>query len=429
MHAAPRPSLESAAMTGPRALTTRCCIAGGGPAGLMLGLLLARAGVDVLVLEKHGDFLRDFRGDTVHPSTLEVLRELGLLRAFLARPHDEVRELSAVVGGVPLALADFSRLSTQCKFIALVPQWEFLDFLRDEALRSPSFRLEMHAEVHALIERGGRVTGVRATTAGGSCDIEADLVIGADGRHSTVRAAAGLRVRDLGAPIDVLWMRLPKAPGDPSTTGGRVDRGRFLAMLDRGHYWQCAYVIRKGGLQALQAQGLAAFRDAVAGIAPLLADRLETALTSWDDVKLLTVSVDRLERGWRSGLLCIGDAAHAMSPVGGVGINLAIQDAVAAANVLARPLADRRLPAAGIDPLLARVQRRRQFATRVTQAVQVQVQERILGPVIAGDAGAGGPLPVPWPLRLMQRWPWLRGLPAYAVGIGVRPEHVRSPAL
>jgi 2-polyprenyl-6-methoxyphenol hydroxylase-like FAD-dependent oxidoreductase len=408
----------------PDTISTRCCIAGGGPAGMMLGLLLARAGVDTLVLEKHADFLRDFRGDTVHPSTLEVMRELGLLDAFLARPHDKARVLHVSIGGVEVTVADFTRLRTHCGFIAMMPQWEFLDFLRDEAVLWPNFRLWMNAEATGLIERDGRVRGVRVDTGDGPLEVTADLVIGADGRHSTLRAAAGLAVRDLGAPIDVLWMRIPLAPGDPAESGGRIDAGHFLAMIHRGSYWQCAYVIRKGGIEALQVRGLEAFRAELVKIAPLFADRVRV-LQSWDDIKLLSVKVDRLEQWWKPGLLCIGDAAHAMSPVGGIGINLAIQDAVATANLLAAPLADLRIDAAALTPLLARVQRRRLFPTRVTQAAQVAIQNRLLAPVISGERGH--PLQVPWLLRLLNRWPALRVLPAYAVGIGVRPEHVRSP--
>jgi len=406
---------------------TRCCIAGGGPAGMMLGLLLARAGVEVLVLEKHADFLRDFRGDTVHPSTLDVMHELGLLDAFLARPHDEARVLHATVGDTELTIADFSRLRTHCPFIALMPQWEFLDFLRDEAQRYPGFQLLMKAEASTLIEAAGRVLGVRAATADGALEIRADLVIGADGRHSVLRAAAGLTVMDLGAPIDVLWLRLPRAPGDPSDSGARIGNGHFLAMLRRDNYWQCAYVIPKGGIQAVQAAGLEAFRAELARVAPQFADRVHT-LAGWDDIKLLSVAVDRLQHWWKPGLLFIGDAAHAMSPIGGVGINLAIQDAVAAANLLAAPLADPGIDATALTPLLAQVERRRLLPTRVTQALQVIIQNRLLAPVIGGH---GLPprqtLQVPWALRSLNRWPLLRTLPAYAVGIGVRPEHVRSP--
>ena len=396
---------------------------------MMLGLLLARAGVPVLVLEKHADFLRDFRGDTVHPSTLQVMHELGLLDRFLARPHDEVGELRATVGGTELVLASFRHLRLRCKFIAMMPQWEFLDFLRDEAERHPHFRLIQNAAVTDLLHCGEAVAGVQVTTPEGPLQITADLVIGADGRHSVVRAAAGLVVRDMGAPIDVLWMRLPTRPGDPTSSGGRIATGIFLAMIHRATYWQCAYVIAKGGIDALRLRGLASFRADVVAVAPLFADRMDT-LASWDDIKLLSVTVDRLERWYQPGLLCIGDAAHAMSPVGGVGINLAVQDAVAAANVLAAPLADRQFGAAALTPLLAQVQARRLFPTRVTQAMQVAVQNRLLRPVISARSSTAAAAPamvLPWPLKLLRRWPLLQALPAYVVGVGVRPEHVRSP--
>jgi len=406
-------------------LTTRCCIAGGGPAGMMLGLLLARTGVEVLVLEKHADFLRDFRGDTVHPSTLQVIHELGLLDRFLALPHDAVQVLRAVIGGKEVALADFSRLNVHSPFIAMMPQWEFLDFLRDEAERYPGFRLVQNAEVTDIIEDAeGMVTGVSARTPEGLLQVTASLVIGADGRRSAVRQAAGLEVRDLGAPIDVLWMRLPMAASDPPGTGGRIGRGLFLAMINRGSYWQCAYVIPKGGMAALQARGLDAFKTDLLKVAPLFADRVHL-LASWDDIKLLSVTVDRLKSWYRPGLLCLGDAAHAMSPIGGVGINLAIQDAVAAANILGDALADPAVTAHALTQLLARIQKRRLLPTRVTQAVQVAIQNRVLSPVLNSAAGQDpSPLPVPWPLKLINRFPALQALPAYAVGIGVRPEHV-----
>lgn len=409
------------------ALSTRCCIAGGGPAGMMLGLLLARAGVEVLVLEKHADFLRDFRGDTVHPSTLQVMEELGLLERFLARPHDAVQVVRAVIGDSDVAVADFSRLTARCRFIAMVPQWEFLDFLRDEAEAFSTFSLMQNAEVTGVLQARGRVTGVSVATSRGPRQVMADLVIGADGRHSVVRQSAGLPVRGLGAPIDVLWMRLPRLPGDSPATGGRIARGLFLAVINRGSYWQCAYVIPKGGFEALRARGLQAFRADLVRLVPTFADRAGQ-LASWDDVKLLTVTVDRLEQWWRPGLLCLGDAAHAMSPIGGVGINLAIQDAVAAANLLAEALADAEVSAEALTSLLAKVQKRRLLPARITQAVQVAIQNRVLAPVLAGASGHdGAPLAVPWPLRLMNRFPALLGLPAYAVGIGVRPEHVNSP--
>ncbi|MES2026339.1 MAG: FAD-dependent oxidoreductase [Pseudomonadota bacterium] len=405
---------------------TRCCIVGGGPAGMMLGLLLARAGIDAIVLEKHADFLRDFRGDTVHPSTLEVMHELGLLQAFLQRPHDEARELSINVSGQALAIADFSRLRTQCKFIALMPQWEFLDFLRDHAVLYPNFHLMQNAEVIDLLEDANRVTGVRVNTSEGPLIVHADLVIGADGRHSVVRDIAKLTVHNLGAPIDVLWLRMPMAAGDPPGMGGRLDIGQFFVMLHRGTYWQCAYVIPKGGIEVVHARGLDAFRTELSKIAPMFTNRVDT-LQSWDDIKLLSVTVDRLERWWKPGLLCIGDAAHAMSPIGGIGINLAIQDAVATANILARSLADKNINAQSLTPLLAQVEARRLFPTRVTQALQVAIQNRILVPVV--NRAADRPLTIPFPLRMLNRWSLLRSIPAYVVGIGVRPEHVRTPAI
>jgi 2-polyprenyl-6-methoxyphenol hydroxylase-like FAD-dependent oxidoreductase len=404
-------------------LATRCCIAGGGPAGMMLGLLLARAGVDVIVLEKHGDFLRDFRGDTVHPSTLEVMADLGLLDAFLTRPHDEASVLRASISGQQMRLADFTRLRTRCKFIALMPQWEFLDFLRGEAERYPGFKLMLNAEATGLSEQDGRVTGVQVSTPQGALRIAADLVVAAAGRRSVLRSAAGLVVRDIGAPIDVLWLRLPKNRGDVNQTGGYIDRGHFMATIDRGSYWQCAYLIAKGGIDTVRAQGLEAFRSAVAQAAPPLADRVGH-IASWDDIKLLSVTVDRLEQWWKPGLLCIGDAAHAMSPVGGVGINLAVQDAVATANLLRDALADRAVLPDALTPLLARVQARRAFPARATQAVQVAIQKRLLAPVLQSE-GSATPLPVPWLLRLAQRFPLLQAVPAYAVGVGVRPERVR----
>lgn len=386
---------------------------------MMLGYLLARAGIDVVVLEKHADFLRDFRGDTVHPSTLELMYELGLLEEFLKRPHTQVAQLLGIVGGTAIPMADFSHLHTHCKFIVLMPQWDFLNFLAESGQRYPSFRVLMRTEVTDLIDAGNRIAGVRATSPDGPIEIRADLVVGADGRHSTVRARAGLHVDDLGAPIDVLWMRLPKRPGDLGGAAlGRFDAGRILVTLDRGDYWQCASVIPKGGFETLRARGLQALRDDIAAVAPDLRDRVD-ALRDWDDVKLLTVTVDRLREWYRPGLLCIGDAAHAMSPIGGVGINLAIQDAVAAANILYAPLR------AGSPDVrdLAAVQRRRMLPIRLTQAMQVFIQNRIIGRVL----GSTRPTTVPWPLRLLQRFPVLRRIPARVVGVGFRPEHVRTP--
>jgi len=399
-------------------LQTECCIAGGGPAGMMLGLLLARAGLDVVVLEKHADFLRDFRGDTIHPSTLEVMHELGLAEELLRRPHQPARYLKAYVGPEEFTVADFTHLPVHHPFVAMMPQWDFLNFLATHARQSPTFHLRMRAEVTELIDADGTVGGVRAMTPAGLLEVRAALTVGADGRRSTARAHAGLRVMTLGAPIDVLWLRLPWRAGDPAETIGRFDRGRIMAMIFRGDYWQCGFVIPKGGYEAIRQRGLPAFRGEVAGIAPFLEDRVDL-LQGWDDIKLLTVAVDRLRRWWRPGLLCIGDAAHAMSPVGGVGINLAIQDAVAAANQLAGPLRS------GVvrDADLAAVQRRRELPTRLTQRAQVIVQNRVLGRVLV----ARGPLKAALPLRLLQRWPLLRRLPARMVGLGVRPEHVRTP--
>jgi len=401
-------------------LTTTCCIAGGGPAGMMLGLLLARAGIDVTVLEKHRDFLRDFRGDTVHPSTLEVMDELGLLDDLLKLPHNEVSKLSVMVGSTPINFADFTFLPKRYAFIALMPQWDFLDFLAAEARRYPNFRLIMQAEVVELLEEEGRrIVGVRAKTPEGLLDVRANLTVGCDGRHSTVREKAGLVVEDIGAPIDVFWMRLSRRPDDPTTTG-RLNAGNFFALLDRGDYYQIAYVIPKGDAERIRGEGLPAFRRLIADGLPLLADRVDE-LRTWDDVKLLSVSIDRLRTWYRPGLLCIGDAAHAMSPVGGVGINLAIQDAVAAANLLWKPLSKGTLST--FD--LARVQHRRTLPTRVTQRLQVLAQNRIIKPVLRSTR----PLRAPWVMRLIDRVPLLQRIPARIVGVGVRPEHVNSPAI
>ena len=397
-------------------LTARCCIAGGGPAGMMLGLLLARAGIDVVVLEQHADFLRDFRGDTVHPSTMQVMHELGLLDGFLALPHSEVRTLAGQIGDDYVPLADFTHLPTQCKFVAFMPQWDFLDFLANEAQRYPTFRLLMHTEATDLIREGDRMVGVSASGPEGPLEIGADLIIGADGRHSRLRAAAGFDVVDHGAPMDVLWLRLSKSPNDPDQTLGRMDAGRIFVMLDRGDNWQCAFVIPKGGIDAVHARGLEAFRDEIARLAPYLRDRVHE-LGSWDDVKLLTVAVNRLDTWFRPGLLFIGDAAHAMSPVGGVGINLAIQDAVAAANILVPRL---RQGGATLDDLRA-VQRRRDWPTRMTQRMQIAIQNRVISNVLRST----GTLKPPWPVRMLGRYPTLRRLPARIIGMGFRPEHIR----
>ncbi|MGZ5180143.1 MAG: FAD-dependent oxidoreductase [Ramlibacter sp.] len=399
--------------------STQCCVAGGGPAGLVLGYLLARAGVDVVVLEKHADFLRDFRGDTIHPSTLTVLDDLGLLEAFLRLPHQEVTELTGDIYGERVTIADFRHLPPPGGFLVLIPQWDFLDFIAAQARQLPSFGLRMGATAEGLVEEDGAVVGVHVREGDRRYAIRADLVVGADGRHTTIREAAGLPTEDIGAPIDVLWFRLPRdAARDPARTGGTIRPGAMLVTLNRETYWQCAFVIPKGSLARLQQQGIAAFRDRVAGLADFLAGAVG-ALGSWDDVKLLQVQINRMPRWFRRGLLCIGDAAHAMSPVGGVGINLAIQDAVAASNLLAQPLREGRLT---VDDLAA-VQRRRQWPAQVTQRAQVAIQNELLSPVLARTEA---PASVPLPVRLLQRLPLLRRLPARLVGIGVRPERVRT---
>jgi 2-polyprenyl-6-methoxyphenol hydroxylase-like FAD-dependent oxidoreductase len=400
-------------------LSVACCIAGGGPAGMMAGVLLARAGVPVLVLEKHADFLRDFRGDTIHPSTLELMHELGWLDRLLALPHQKVAQIWMQTGDFSAPVIDFGHLPVHCPFVVLMPQWDFLNYLAEQGRRYPGFALRMEAEVTGLIEEGGRIAGVEAKTKDGTLRVRAPLVLGADGRHSVVRDLAGLAVEGFGAPMDVLWFSLSRRPTDPAEPALRFESGLIFVMLNRGEHWQCGYVIPKGSLDRLRAAGLDALRAAVARLAPFVADRVGE-IADWDQVKLLTVAVDRL-RGWhRPGLLCIGDAAHAMSPVGGVGINLAIQDAVAAANLLSAPLRAQTLAEAD----LARVARRRDLPTRATQRFQQLVQNRIATPVLRG--GGAGSLPLM--LRLLARYPLLRRIPARLVGIGFRPEHVRSPA-
>ena len=400
----------------PSPLKVQCCIAGGGPAGMMAGYILARAGVDVLVLEKHADFLRDFRGDTVHPSTLQAMHELGLLAEFLKRPHDEFRELSAQIEQTGFRVADFRHLPTQAKFVAVMPQWEFLNFLAEAGKRLPNFKLRMLTEAVDIIEENGGVTGVRVASSSGASEIRADLVIAADGRDSRLRARAGFKVRDLGAPIDVLWMRLPRRPDDAVVPLGRLGAGYMFVMIARGDYFQCAFVVPKGGYDAVKARGLPAFREHIRAIAPFLGGRVET-LRAWDDVKLLTVTVDRLEQWWRPGLLCIGDAAHAMSPIGGIGINLAVQDAVAAANILSGPL----MRGAVRDSDLAKVQRRRSRPVALIQSMQLLIQDRILSPAL----NTSKPIKPPLAIKLLDRFAWLRRWPARVVGMGFRMEHVR----
>jgi 2-polyprenyl-6-methoxyphenol hydroxylase-like FAD-dependent oxidoreductase len=345
------------------------------------------------------------------------MHELGLLDRLLKLPHQEVRELRAQIGDVTVPIADFAHLPTRCRFLAFMPQWDFLDFLAAEARRYPSFRLQMPAEVTGLVEESGRVVGVRAATGTGPIAVRADLVVAADGRHSRLREQARLSVRELGAPMDVLWFRLSRTPADGGQTMGRFDLGRIFVMLDRGEYWQCGYVIPKGRFEEIREAGLPAFRQEVARLAPLARAPVEE-LRTWDDVKLLTVRVDRLDRWYRPGLLCIGDAAHAMSPVGGVGINLAIQDAVATANILARPLRNGSVTSEHLD----RVQRRRLWPTRVTQRLQVAVQNRIIARVL----GQARPLRPPLVVRWLAAFAPLRRIPARLVGIGIRPEHVAT---
>ncbi|MGZ3563560.1 MAG: FAD-dependent oxidoreductase [Vulcanimicrobiaceae bacterium] len=401
-----------------QSLAVQCCIVGGGPAGIMLGYLLARAGIEVAVLEKHADFLRDFRGDTIHPSTMDVLAEVGLLDEFLQRPHNEVRQLSGIVSGVPFKLADFSHVPTRCKFIALMPQWDFLDFLAEKARRYPTFHLLMSTRADDLLMDGDRVAGIVAASPDGELEIRAPLTIAADGRHSIVREKAHLDVIDFGAPMDVLWMRISRHDDDPSQAFGYVMQGTLLVMLDRGTYWQCAYVIAKGSFESVQRAGLEVFRRRIVSCAPFLGERA-SELDTWDKIKLLTVRVDRLRRWYRDGLLCIGDAAHAMSPIGGVGINLAIQDAVAAANILYDSL-----KAGGVSVSdLQAVQRRRLFPMKMTQGLQLFVQRRVVSRVL-GETKA---VTAPGFLKVLNMLPFLRSIPAYVIGVGFRPEHVRTP--
>jgi len=384
---------------------------------MMLGLLLARAGVGVAVLEKHADFLRDFRGDTIHPSTLEVMHELGVLERLLTLPHQKVSRIQAQFGDLALTVADFSSLSTRCRFVAFMPQWDFLNFLVEEAARYSTFQLSRQSDVTGLIEEEGSVVGLRANTSDGPLEVRADLVVGADGRHSIVRAKAGLSIEEFGAPMDVLWFRLSRRANDPGDPVGRFDAGRIFIMLNRGDYWQCGFVIPKGSRDRLQGQGLPAFRDAVAQLAPFMADRVGE-LRDWEPIKLLTVQVDRLRQWYRPGLLCIGDAAHAMSPVGGVGINLAIQDAVATANLLAAPLRDG--PVTTED--LRKVQQRREWPTCMTQRVQLAIQDRVIRRALTNTDRFSPPFAI----RLLALIPFLRRIPARMIGLGVRPEHVHT---
>jgi 2-polyprenyl-6-methoxyphenol hydroxylase-like FAD-dependent oxidoreductase len=401
--------------------TATCCIVGGGPAGVVLGFLLARAGVDVIVLEKHADFFRDFRGDTIHPSTFELMYELGLLDEFLRVPHQEFRQIGGQIGDFEVMIADFSHLPVHCKFVGVMPQWDFLNFMAAHAKRYPGFRLLMETEATDLLEENGCILGVRAKSPRGSVEVRAKLTVGADGRHSIIRQKAGFEVIDRGAPIDVLWMKLSRDPTDTDQTLGRYREGKLLVSLNRGDYWQCAYVIRKGEFDSIRERGLEAFRRDIVTVVPMFGDRVGE-LKDWDQVKLLSVAVDHLKHWSRPGLVCIGDSAHAMSPIGGVGINLAIQDAVAAANILAAPL-QKGLP---VNALLPKVQQRREFPTQVIQRFQVFAHKNFINQALQQTA----PLKrLPFMLRLLQRFPVLQRIPARAIGLGPRPEHVRSPVV
>jgi 2-polyprenyl-6-methoxyphenol hydroxylase-like FAD-dependent oxidoreductase len=403
-----------------RTIHARCCIVGGGPAGMMLGYLLGRAGIETLVLEKHADFFRDFRGDTVHPSTLQVMDELGLIDGFLKLPHQQLQKMDGKFGEDSIRIADLSRLSVKYPFIAMMPQWDFLNFLRDSGKQFASFKVMMNANATDLIWSGDTVVGVNAETADGPVEIRADLTVACDGRHSIVRQCANLDVEEIGAPMDVLWFRAGRRPNETENLFARVQSGKMLVTFDRGDYWQCAYVIAKGQYDAVKARGLDAFRSDVTGMAPVLAEGLSD-IKSWDDVKLLTVAINRLKRWTRPGLVCIGDAAHAMSPIGGVGVNLAVQDAVATANLLAEKL----VAGCPSEPELDAVRRRREFPVRVTQAMQVIVQNNLIS--VALRSG-GQSLRAPLLVRIVNALPWLQGITARFVAIGVRPEHVHSPA-
>lgn len=409
-------SVDHTSTDGEKNVRTACCIVGGGPAGVMLGFLLARAGVETMVLEKHKDFFRDFRGDTIHPSTLELMDELGLLEEFLRQPHQQLGQITVHFGDRVVHIADLSRLPTKCKFIAFMPQWDFLNFLCGHARNYPQFQLRMESEVTDLLVENERIVGVRAVTPEGVLNVRAELVVGADGRSSTVRAQGGLEVVDLGAPIDVLWFRLSKQSNDPPQAFGFVGAGQFMVLIDRGDYWQCAYVIQKGSFDAKRAHRLEAFREEIARCAPFLGQRLGEIKT-WDDVKLLSVKVDHLRKWHRNGLLCIGDSAHAMSPIGGVGINLAIQDAVATANLLAEKLRGGNVQEAD----LRTVQQRRERPARLTQKIQVFLHRHLLEPIFNSTEI----IPPPFPLRLFEKFPRLRSLPARMIGIGFRPERTQ----
>ena len=410
-------SFESPSEPARRSLAVQCCIVGGGPAGMMLGYLLGRAGIKTVVLEKHADFFRDFRGDTVHPSTMQVMLELGLLDDFLKIPHQQLTQMQGMFGSTPVQIADLSRLNTACPFIALMPQWDFLNFLDTKGARFPGLQVLKSTEATELVRNGARITGIVAATPQGPLHISADLTVACDGRHSILREQAGLKIEDIGAPIDVLWFRVGKRKTDSDGIFARLHRGQMMVTIDRDDYWQCAYVIAKGKIDDIKAREIDAFRENVVSLVPILRDHIDD-VKSWDDVKLLTVRIDRLTQWALPGLLCIGDAAHAMSPVGGVGVNLAVQDAVAAANILFDKFG------AGGPSIedLEGVQKRRLFPTRMTQTMQTVVQDRIINRALSGED-----LKPPLAVRVINALPWLQGLTARLLGIGVRPEHVHSP--
>lgn len=396
----------------------QCCVVGGGPAGLMLGYLLARAGIDVVVLEKHKDFLRDFRGDTIHPSTLELMKELGVLDEFLQRPHQQLKHFKLKIAGESITIADFSKINAFCQYIAFMPQWDFLDFIADQANKYPSFHLLMECEAVDIIEEDGKVSGVKAKTSSGPLNILADLTIGADGRNSVLRNRAGFNVQNIGAPMDVIWMRVSKKPEYSTEYLGHVGQGSILITLDRGDYWQCAFVIPKGQFEKFKEHGIDYMRQKMVSKMPSLKDSINE-IQDWNDCFLLTVTVDRLKKWWRSGFICIGDAAHAMSPIGGVGINLAIQDAVAAANELVPTLEGGK----DVESALAKIQKRREFPTKMTQNFQVFVQNRIISNVINESDTES----IPFPLRVLQTVTMLQRLPAHVIGLGIRQEHIQTP--
>jgi 2-polyprenyl-6-methoxyphenol hydroxylase-like FAD-dependent oxidoreductase len=402
-----------------RTIHTKCCVVGGGPAGMMLGYLLGRAGIETLVLEKHADFFRDFRGDTVHPSTLQVMDELGLIDDFLKLPHQELQIMEGQFGTKSIRIGDLSRLKVKYPFIAMMPQWDFLNFLRQSGRQFGSLNVMMNANATDLIWSGDQVVGVNADTPEGPVEIRATLTVGCDGRHSVIRQCAGLEVEEIGAPMDVLWFRAGRRGCEHESLFARVQSGKMLVTFDRGDYWQCAYVIPKGQYDSVRARGLDAFRNDVIGMAPILTSGVSDVKT-WDDLKLLTVAINRLKHWTRPGLLCIGDAAHAMSPVGGVGVNLAIQDAVATANLLAAKLAG----GCPTENELDAVRGRREFPVRMTQAMQVVVQNKIVSVALKpGDQ----PFRPPMFARVVNAIPWLQGVTARFVALGVRPEHVHSP--